>query len=109
MAAIGTIGERPDRKSLIGVLVIGISGILVTSGFGILESRNAKPRCVGARCQHLRKVEIFVQWEPAVSKLEKVESSVEWGPDVSQSRFKESGILPVYAFRNWKPRNPDEG
>jgi hypothetical protein len=58
VAAIRAIGESPDRKSSIGILVIGISGILVTRGLGISESRSPKPRqggkChCGASCQHI--------------------------------------------------------
>jgi hypothetical protein len=36
--------EVPMRKLSIGVSIIGISGILVTSCLCILESRTAKPR-----------------------------------------------------------------
>jgi hypothetical protein len=44
VAAIGADGEGPDRKLLIGVCVIGISGILMTIYLCILESRRSKPR-----------------------------------------------------------------
>jgi hypothetical protein len=60
VAAIGAVGESPDRKSSIGILVIGISGILVTRGLGISESRSPKPRQGGrshrgASCQPIGK------------------------------------------------------
>jgi hypothetical protein len=54
VAAIGAVGESPDRKSSIGMWVIGISGIPVTRCLCNSESRNAKPRSVGDSCQHLR-------------------------------------------------------
>jgi hypothetical protein len=60
VAAIGAIGESPDRKSLIGVWVIGISGILVTRCLGISESRSRNPergKPCGASCQHIREEE----------------------------------------------------
>jgi hypothetical protein len=84
VAAIGAIGESPDRKSSIDILVIGISGILVTRGLGILESRSPKPRqggkChCGASCQH-----------------------------IGESGFEGSGIPWDNVFQHLKARNPDE-
>jgi hypothetical protein len=54
VATIGVVGESPDRKSSIGMWVIGISGIPVTRCLCNSESRNAKPRSVGDSCQHIR-------------------------------------------------------
>jgi hypothetical protein len=84
VAAIGAIGKSPDRKSSINIPVIGISGILVTRGLGISESRSPKPRqggkCHrGASCQH-----------------------------IEESGFEGSGILWANALRHLKARNPDE-
>jgi hypothetical protein len=99
VAAIGAIGESPDRKSSIGILVIGISGILVTRGLGISESRSPKPRqggkChCGASCQHIG---------------DKEESSVVWGPAVSIAENRDSRIgnpvgKCILAFETPKPR-----
>jgi hypothetical protein len=49
VAAIGAIGESPDRKLLIGVWVIGISGILVTKCLCILESRSLETPMSGSQ------------------------------------------------------------
>jgi hypothetical protein len=58
-AAIRAIGESPDRKLSIGILVIGISGILVTRGLGISESRSLKPR-QGEKCHCGRTKDLWI-------------------------------------------------
>jgi hypothetical protein len=81
VAGINIIGESPNRKLLISVWVIGISGILVTRCLYILESRTSKPQ-QGGRCHY----------GPTVSRLEKEESSIVQGTAVSLSGFRGSEI-----------------
>jgi hypothetical protein len=83
VAAIGAIGESPDRKSSIGILVIRISRILVTRGLGISESRSPKSQqggrsCHGASCH-----------------------------PIGESRFEGSTIPWANVFQHLKPRSPD--